>query len=95
MVALPQVLGALTVESLVASKTFAVVAGVDPSAGAGDFQLLLTVRHFEAEYALGHPTGIAPAARFFIEVPAGRAALPPTCWYAVMRRPRSPRARTA
>jgi ABC-type uncharacterized transport system auxiliary subunit len=64
--ALPQVLGALAVESLVASKTFAVVAGVDPGAGAGDFQLLLTVRHFEAEYS-GDPAGIAPVARVSIE----------------------------
>ena len=63
---LPQVLGALTVESLVASKTFAVAAGVNPGAGAGDFQLLLTVRHFEAEYS-GDPKGIAPVARVSIE----------------------------
>jgi ABC-type uncharacterized transport system auxiliary subunit len=64
--ALPQVLGALTVESLVASKSFTLVAGVDPNAGAGDFQLLLTVRHFEAEYS-GDPASIAPVARVSIE----------------------------
>jgi ABC-type uncharacterized transport system auxiliary subunit len=63
---LSQELGALVVQSLVASKTFSVVAGVDPSAGAGDFQLLLTVRHFEAEYA-GDPAGIAPVVRVSIE----------------------------
>ncbi len=64
--ALSQELGAIAVESLVASKTFTVVAGMDPSAGSGDFQLLLTVRHFEAEYS-GDPTGIAPVARVSIE----------------------------
>ena len=64
--ALPQVLGALAVESLVASKTFSLVAGTDPSAGSGDFQLLLTVRHFEAEYA-GDASDIAPVARVAIE----------------------------
>lgn len=64
--ALPQVLGALAVESLVASKTFSLVAGTDPSAGSGDFQLLLTVRHFEAEYS-GDASDIAPVARVAIE----------------------------
>jgi ABC-type uncharacterized transport system auxiliary subunit len=64
--ALPQVLGALVVESLVASGTFSVVTGTDPSAGNGDFQLLLTVRRFEAEYS-GDPSGIAPVARVSIE----------------------------
>jgi len=64
--ALPQELAALAVESLVASKTFAVVAGMDPSAGIGDFQLLLTVRHFEAEYA-GDPSDMAPVVRVSIE----------------------------
>ncbi len=63
---LPQVLGALVVESLVASKSFALVAGTDPSAGPGDFQLLLTGRHFEAEYA-GDAKGSAPVARVAIE----------------------------
>ena len=64
--ALSQELGAVAVESLIASKTFAVVAGMDPGAGSGDFQLLLTVRHFEAEYS-GDPKGIAPVARVAIE----------------------------
>ncbi|MEO8309317.1 MAG: ABC-type transport auxiliary lipoprotein family protein [Pseudomonadota bacterium] len=63
---LSQELGALTVQSLVAMKTFAVVAATDPGAGAGDFQLLLTVRHFEAEYS-GDASGMAPAARVSIE----------------------------
>ena len=63
---LPQVLGALVVESLVAAKTFSVVAGTDPSAGHGDFQLLLTIRHFEAEYS-GSATDSAPVARVAIE----------------------------
>jgi ABC-type uncharacterized transport system auxiliary subunit len=64
--ALPQELAALAVQSLIASKTFSVVAGTDPSAGGGDFQLLLTVRHFEAEYS-GDPKGLAPVARVSIE----------------------------
>jgi len=64
--ALPQVLGALVVESLVAAKTFSVAAGTDPSAGHGDFQLLMTVRHFEAEYS-GDATDSAPVARVGIE----------------------------
>jgi cholesterol transport system auxiliary component len=63
---LPQVLGALVVESLIASKTFSVVAGADPSPGHGDFQLLLTVRHFEAEYA-GGTSDSTPVARVAIE----------------------------
>jgi ABC-type uncharacterized transport system auxiliary subunit len=63
---LPQVLGALVVESLIASRTFSVVAGTDPSAGHGDFQLLLTVRHFEAEYS-GNAKGSTPVARVAIE----------------------------
>jgi ABC-type uncharacterized transport system auxiliary subunit len=63
---LPQVLGALAVESLIASRTFAVVAGTDPSAGHGDFQLLLTVRHFEAEYS-GSAKDSAPVARVGFE----------------------------
>lgn len=63
---LPQVLGALLVESLVASKMFSVVAGTDPSAGHGDFQLLLTVRHFEAEYT-GSATDSIPVARVSFE----------------------------
>jgi ABC-type uncharacterized transport system auxiliary subunit len=64
--ALSQELGALAVQSLVASKTFAVVVGTDPNAGAGDFQLLLTVRHFEAQYS-GDPAGLAPVAHVAIE----------------------------
>jgi len=43
-----------------------VVASTDPSAGRGDFQLLLTVRHFEAEYA-GSATETAPTVRVSIE----------------------------
>jgi ABC-type uncharacterized transport system auxiliary subunit len=63
---LPQVLGALAVESLLASNKFSVVAGADPGAGVGDFQLLLTIRHFEAQYS-GDPSGAAPVARVSIE----------------------------
>ncbi len=39
---------------------------MDPGAGSGDFQLLLTVRHFEAEYS-GDTSGLAPVARVSIE----------------------------
>jgi ABC-type uncharacterized transport system auxiliary subunit len=63
---LPLILGALSVESLLASNLFAVVASGDRSAGSGDFQLLLTVRHFEAEYA-GDAVAAAPTARVAIE----------------------------
>lgn len=63
---LPQVLGALVVESLIASNSFSVTAGTDPSAGHGDYQLLLTVRHFEAEYS-GDAKDSTPVARVGIE----------------------------
>jgi cholesterol transport system auxiliary component len=48
---LPAVLGAFAVQSLAGS--FATVAGAERGAGAGDFELLITARHFEAEYAQG------------------------------------------
>lgn len=45
---LSQVLGAFAVQSLAGS--FATVTSAERGAGPGDFELLLTVRHFEAEY---------------------------------------------
>lgn len=47
--ALPQVLGALAVQSM--DGAFATVTGVERGAGPAQFELLLTVRHFEAVYA--------------------------------------------
>jgi ABC-type uncharacterized transport system auxiliary subunit len=64
--ALPQVLGALAVESLLASSAFTVVTDDARNVGNADFQLLLTVRHFEAQYA-GDAGSAAPVARVAIE----------------------------
>lgn len=58
---LPVVLGAFAVQSLAGS--FATVSGADRGAGAGDFELLITARHFEAEYAAGG----APVVRVTLE----------------------------
>jgi cholesterol transport system auxiliary component len=58
---LPAVLGAFAVQSLAGS--FATVSGAERGAGAGDFELLITARHFEAEYAAG---GV-PVARVALE----------------------------
>lgn len=52
--ALPQVLGAFAVQSMAGS--FATVAGPERSSGPGNFELVLTARHFEAVYgAMGAP----------------------------------------
>jgi ABC-type uncharacterized transport system auxiliary subunit len=48
---LPKVLGALAVESMIASGAFSTVLGDTRIAVRGDYELLLTVRHFEARYA--------------------------------------------
>lgn len=64
--ALPQVLGALAVESLLASNTFTVVTDDSRNVGSADFQLLLTVRHFEAQYE-SDAADAAPRARVAIE----------------------------
>jgi cholesterol transport system auxiliary component len=53
---LQQVLAAFAVQSLAGS--FTTVTSADRGAGAGDFELLLTVRHFEAEYG-GNATPVA------------------------------------
>lgn len=49
--ALPPVLAAFVVQSMQGS--FTTVSNAERGAGAGDFELLLTVRHFEAEYGEG------------------------------------------
>jgi len=55
--ALPRVLAAFAVESLSRSGAFQVTVGTEPGSVPGDFELLLTVRHFEAVYAAsGAPT---------------------------------------
>jgi ABC-type uncharacterized transport system auxiliary subunit len=55
--ALPRVLGALATESLSRAGAFGSVVAAAPSPVQGDYELLLTVRHFEAQYtgALGAP----------------------------------------
>jgi ABC-type uncharacterized transport system auxiliary subunit len=60
--ALPEVLEAMAVQSLAGS--FATVASAGRGAGAGDFELLLTARHFEAEYAA---EDAAPTVRVVLE----------------------------
>jgi cholesterol transport system auxiliary component len=49
--ALPPVLAAFVVQSMHGS--FTTVSSAERGAGPGDFELLLTVRHFEAEYGSG------------------------------------------
>lgn len=56
---LPKVLAAFAVESISRSGRFDTVVGATPASLPGDFDLLLTVRHFEAAYA----GGASPAAR--------------------------------
>jgi len=62
---LPVVVDAFATESLLASGRFAQVTGVDRPSGAAQFQLALTVRHFEAEY--GTDEKAAPRARVTFE----------------------------
>lgn len=52
---LPKVLEAFAAESLANSGQFATVISAAPASVMGDFDLLLTVRHFEAAYAAGAP----------------------------------------
>lgn len=52
---LPKVIGAFAAESLAHANLFETVVGVDGSSVPGDFDLLLTVRHFEAVYGDGVP----------------------------------------
>jgi ABC-type uncharacterized transport system auxiliary subunit len=58
---LPQVLGAFAVRSMAGG--FATVAGNERGVGSGDFELLLTARHFEAV----HEDGGAPVVRVTLE----------------------------
>jgi cholesterol transport system auxiliary component len=60
--ALPQVLGAFAVQSLAGS--FGTVVGAERGAGPANFELLLTVRHFEAEYGAD---GAAPTVHVALE----------------------------
>lgn len=59
---LPEVLGAFAVHSL--DGSFATVVGGERSAGPADFELLLTARHFEAEY---ESQDAAPVVRVTLE----------------------------
>jgi cholesterol transport system auxiliary component len=52
---LPKVLGAFAVESLAHAGQFETVVSVEATSVPGDFDLLLTVRHFEAAYGAGAP----------------------------------------
>lgn len=51
--ALPRVLSALVVQSLAGADGFATVVNAERAALPGNFELLLTVRRFEAEYTTG------------------------------------------
>lgn len=53
--ALPKVLGAFAVESVASSGAFGTVVGMAQANVPGDFDLLLTARHFEAAYGAGAP----------------------------------------
>jgi ABC-type uncharacterized transport system auxiliary subunit len=53
---LSKVLAAFAMETLSGSGLFETVVGSAPASVMGDFDLLLTVRHFEAAYAAGIPT---------------------------------------
>ena len=53
---LPKVLAAFAVESLSHSGLFETVVGASPASVLGDFDLLLTVRHFEAVQEAGATT---------------------------------------
>jgi ABC-type uncharacterized transport system auxiliary subunit len=61
---LPQVVSALASQTLRASGRFSLVAEADVLLGGASYELLLTVRHFEAEYA---DVAAAPSARVSFE----------------------------
>ena len=61
---LSKVLTAFAVESLSRSGEFQLVVGTEPGSVQGNFELLLTVRHFEAVYAAD---GEAPTAHVAID----------------------------
>jgi cholesterol transport system auxiliary component len=52
---LPKVLAAFAVETMSRSGLFETVVASAPAGVLGDFDLLLTVRHFEAAYGAGDP----------------------------------------
>ena len=56
---LPKVLAAFAVESVSGLGLFETVVGAEAAAVQGDFDLLLTVRRFEADYAAGTPVARA------------------------------------
>jgi hypothetical protein len=56
---LPKVLAAFAVESVSGSGQFETVVGAEAAAVQGDFDLLLTARRFEADYATGAPVARA------------------------------------
>lgn len=61
---LPKVLQALALQSLGGGEGFVTVISADRSGVASDFELLLTVQRFEAEYTAGSPL---PTARVSID----------------------------
>jgi cholesterol transport system auxiliary component len=60
---LPRVIAALAAQSLAGAGGFATVLGADRGAVVSDYELLLTVRHFEAAYA----TGSSPVAHVALD----------------------------
>lgn len=70
---LPQVLGAFSVQSL--DGAFATVTGVERGAGPADFELLVTVRHFEAVYAQDGPPEVRIALQCLLVHTAPRRVL--------------------
>lgn len=62
---LPQVIGALTAEMLLSAGQFEVAADGERVSGGARYELLLTVRHFEAEYSANDTS--APDARVEFE----------------------------
>ncbi len=61
---LPKVLAAFTVESLSNAGVFQMTVGTEPGSMQGNYELLLTVRHFEAAYPAGNA---APTAHVALE----------------------------
>lgn len=59
---LSRVLEAFLVESLTRAGTFQVTVGTQPGAVQGNFELLLTARHFEARYSEGNEVPTAHVA---------------------------------
>jgi cholesterol transport system auxiliary component len=70
---LPQVLGAFAVQSLAGS--FSTVAGLDRASGPGNFELVLTTRHFEAVYGASGPPEVRVAFDCLLVATAPRKVL--------------------